>query len=248
MTNDDQQQKLTLVSEKTSFWVSEVKRALPPRKKLPDGALGSSGNQNVGSTFDNFLTLQNHFAEQYGVSYQVFRPGLILSFDHLRMVLRHVENAFLKGTNITNSCSFEFLLYLTQVRQIQRAISRVGVDLEDPKGGFLHYCEIIFGDPDQVENARTYLLNLTNSYIRNDLNFVPLEEIGKYMQSSQITPLQLRNCLNTDDLDISSEDNGFEFLSSIPEALVRNAAVDCLTGKMVSLFLENYRKTKGEPK
>ena len=89
MSADHQINSNFTVSEETSIWVSEVRVSAEARLQHSDTQTELSGYPIKKGGFDNFISLQNTLADRFDVAYQLFRPGILLSIEHLHMVVRH---------------------------------------------------------------------------------------------------------------------------------------------------------------
>lgn len=76
---------------------------------------------------DLFVQKLLEFSKQEKVVTQALDAHLVYGIDHLMSATRHALRACEQKTNATNSLALEILLYAAGERQIQKAISKIGV-------------------------------------------------------------------------------------------------------------------------
>jgi KEOPS complex subunit Cgi121 len=76
---------------------------------------------------DLFLQQLLGFSEEQHVVIQALDATVVYGKDHLVSAAEHALRAFEQGRNATNSLALEVLLYAAGERQIQKAITKMGV-------------------------------------------------------------------------------------------------------------------------
>jgi len=85
------------------------------------GAYGTITN------IDLFLQQLLTFSKKENLVIQALDATVVYGKDHLISATRHAQRAFEQRTNATNSLALEILLYAAGERQIQKAITKMGV-------------------------------------------------------------------------------------------------------------------------
>ena len=76
---------------------------------------------------DRFLQQLLSFSEEQQVVIQALDAEAVYGKDHLVSATEHALRAFKRGRNAMNSLALEILLYAAGERQIQKAITKMGV-------------------------------------------------------------------------------------------------------------------------
>jgi len=85
------------------------------------GAYGTINN------IDLFLQQLLTFSKKENLVIQALDAAVVFGKDHLISATKHAQRAFERRTNTTNSLALEILLYAAGERQIQKAITKMGV-------------------------------------------------------------------------------------------------------------------------
>jgi KEOPS complex subunit Cgi121 len=85
------------------------------------------GAQGTIKDIDLFLQQLLMFSKEENLVIQVLDAQVVYGKDHLLSAAQHAQRAFEQGTNATNSLALEILLYASGERQIQKAITKMGI-------------------------------------------------------------------------------------------------------------------------
>jgi KEOPS complex subunit Cgi121 len=85
------------------------------------------GTYGTIKNIDLFVQQLLLFSKKENLVIQAFDAAAIYGKDHLISATTHAQRAFEQGTNATNSLTLEILLYAAGERQIQKAITKMGV-------------------------------------------------------------------------------------------------------------------------
>jgi KEOPS complex subunit Cgi121 len=85
------------------------------------------GAQGTIQNIDSFLQQLLVFSKKENLVIQALDAAVVYGADHLISATEHAQRAFDQRTNATNSLALEILLYAAGERQIQKAITKMGV-------------------------------------------------------------------------------------------------------------------------
>ena len=197
------------------------------------------------SFLSEFLITQGEIKREFNVSFQMFNSKFIISEDQLKFILHHVHSAFSLGSNISKHFGVEFLVYLSNERQITKAIEKVGISisylLKDFSAG-----EILFGEPDDLKQAINFLENKFSRFKRSQFKYLEPNEWETFMETYEISIDQITNILRGNNTPIKGKINSLDDLKDFVSLnSIRKAITDAYNTRMVKLFLENFKKNKG---
>jgi len=191
-----------------------------------------------------FIQLKEEIMEKFNVSFQMFNSNFVISKDQLKYILHHVHSTFSLESNISKQFGVEFLLYLSHERQITKAIEKVGVKNPNEKNE-ISYGEILFGDPEKLEQAIKFLDDKINICKHSQFKFLEPNEWEFFMKTYHISIDQVSNILRGNNHTLIGKINSLDdFKELISSDSVREAITDAYNTGMVKLFLENFKKNE----
>ncbi len=207
----------------------------------------------------NILTPFKHIQEflwsKFQMHYQIFDTAMLLNHEQLRWALYHSDVAFVKKSNISKNPEVEFLLYLSQQRQIKLAFENVGVKTPSKPENSLHCGEILFGSPENLPPAIEALKEIHDHTPFTPISYLPETAWNSFIQCFDIPIPQILTTLKSYNLKVDlfqNEDHPIELthiqkIISIPT--LEKAIIDIYNQGLLTLFLTNLKGLKAtQPK
>lgn len=194
------------------------------------------------SFIDHFIQLKEEIMEKFNISFQMFNSKFIISEDQLKFILHHVYSTFSLESNISKQYGVEFLLYLSQERQISKAIEKVGIKI--PNGlNEVSFGEILFGEPDNLKQAIKFLESKININQHSQFKYLEPNEWETFMETYEISIDHITNILRGNNHSLKGKIKSLDDLKElISSDLIRKAITDAYNTGMVKLFLENFKR------
>ena len=201
---------------------------------------------NQISIINQFIQLKEEIIEKFNISFQTFNSKFIISEDQFKFILHHVYSTFSLESNISKQYGVEFLLYLSNERQITKAIDKVGIkipiDLNE-----ISFGEILFGEPDDLKQAITFLENKIGISKHSQFKYLEPKEWQTFMETYQISIDHVINILRGNNHTIKGKTKSLDDLKEIISSdTIRKAITDAYNTGMVKLFLENFKRNAGK--
>ena len=199
-------------------------------------------NADSKAKMDFFIDLKDQIWAEFGVAFQIFNPDALFSQNHLKFTLYHVFHTFQTKTNIAQQPAMEFLLYLSQHRQIQKAIDAVGVRFPNNGNKPVNIGLTLFG-PSEI-------LPKTYQYLQKQLGTSPLEKFSyplpsnylQFMQRFEISLPQLATALQGDGQLVPEDLTSYTQLQqTLPHSTIQHAIEDLINLGMVKLYTQNFK-------
>ncbi len=197
------------------------------------------------SLIDYFIQIKEEIWEKFNISFQIVNPKYLISEDQLKLILHHVYSSFSLKTNISKQYGVEFLLYLSQERQITKAIEKVGIkspnELNDMNEILI--CEILFGEPEKLKHAIKFLENKISISKHSQFKYLEINEWDKFMETYHISLDHVVNILRGYNTKIKDQFKSIDELKeAISPELIRKAITDAFNIGMVKLYLDNFKR------
>ena len=194
------------------------------------------------SLIENFIEIKEELISKFNISFQIFNSKYIISEDQIKLILHQVYSSFLQKTNISKQYSIEFLLYLSQERQITKAIEKVGIKIPNDKTN-TSFGEILFGDPVNLRKALDFLENKINLSNHHQFKYLGPNKWIFFMETYNISIDQIINILKANNYKQNIEIRSLNDLqNNISPDLIRKALTDTFITGMVKLYIENFKR------
>ncbi len=194
------------------------------------------------SLISNFVILKEFFFHKFGLYYQIISSENIIDEDQLKFALYHAKSAFSQKSNILKSLDVEFLLYLSQERQIKLALEKIGIKEPNSVNDEMNIVEIIFGNPKKIDEGLMYLEKIHKSGSLSDIKYQDCINWDAFIEFYGITFPQIINSIKADGIKIDSNINTYKMLMEIiqPEIL-KEHLLNLYNVGLVKLFLQNLK-------
>ena len=192
-----------------------------------------------------FIELKDQLWNEFKVAFQIFDPNALFSQNHLQQIIYHVFHTFQTHTNIAQQPAMEFLLYLSQYRQIQKAIEAVGVHFPDSNTNDNKPIKMgltLFGPSDALPNALTFLKTQLGDMDLEKFPFPPPTENPQFMQRFEITLPRLVNVLQANGQQVPDNLTSLtQVQQTLPQSTLEHAIEDLINLGMVKLYTQNFK-------
>jgi hypothetical protein len=217
---------------------------IPPEWSGWVGSLSHLFPNNVNSKgkMNFFIELKDRLWAEFGVAFQIFNPDALFSQNHLKFIIHHVFHTFQTKTNIAQQPAMEFLLYLSQHRQIQKAIEDVGVQFPDKNDKSVNLGLTLFGSSDSLPKALQHLkTQLGTSPVEKFPFQIPSENL-QFMQRFEISLPQLAIALQGDGQLVPENLTSYTQLhQSLPHSTLQHVIEELINLGMVKLYTKNFK-------
>ncbi|MHA1745501.1 MAG: KEOPS complex subunit Cgi121 [Promethearchaeota archaeon] len=217
---------------------------IPPEWSGWSGCLSHLFPNNVDSKgkINFFIELKDQLWAEFGVAFQIFNPDALFSQNHLKFIIHHVFHTFQTKTNIAQQPAMEFLLYLSQHRQIQKAIEDVGVQFPDKNDKPANLGLTLFGPSESLSKAFQHLKTQLGT---SPLDMFPFPKSANYlqfMQKFEISVPQLVTTLQGDGQPVPEDLTSYTQLhQALPHSTLQHAIEDLINLGMVKLYTQNFK-------
>ncbi len=204
----------------------------------------SQSKPKESSYMNQLIQLKREIKKKFNISFQMFNSKFVISEDQLKFILHHVHSTFSLESNISKHYDVEFLLYLSQERQITKAIEKVGVKNPNRKNE-ISYGEILFGEPEKLKQAIKFLDNEIDLGKHSQFKYLEPNEWETFMETYEISIDQITNILRGNNTPIKGKINSLDDLKEfVSSQSIRETITDAFNTGMVKLFLENFKRNE----
>jgi len=189
-----------------------------------------------------FIDLKDQLWAKFGVAFQIFSTNALFSHNHLKFIIHHVFHTFQTKTNIAQQPAMEFLLYLSQYRQIQKAIDTVGVQFSDKDDKLVNLGLTLFGSSNSLPKALQYLKKQLGTSTVEKFPFpIPSENL-QFMQRFEISLPRLATTLQGNGHLVPEDLTSYTQLrQSLSHSTLQHAIEDLINLGMVKLYTQNFK-------
>ena len=224
--------------------IIEVEKGLAMYLVQYTGMVKEYSTTDQNSLINYFIQLKEEIMEKFNVSFQIFNSKYVISKDQLKLVLHQVYSSFSQKSNISKQFGVEFLLYLSQERQITKAIEKVGIKISIDVNE-ISFGEILFGEPDNLKLSIKFLENKINISKHSQFKYLESNEWQNFMETYEISIDHITNILRGNNHSLKGKIKSLDHLKElISSDSIRKAITDAYNIGMVNLFLENFKRNE----
>ena len=232
------------INPRISMWINHFSDKVINYYPIQPSDTSTSDIPNI---ITPFMQIQDQLWKKYQIHYQIFNSTMIMNPDQIRWALYHSNKTFTNNANISNNAGVEFLLYLSQERQIKLAFEKVGVKAPPKFSDIISLGEIMFGDPIQLPKAVDMLKKFHKKTKFTSIPFIPETKWEFFVKFHNIPAKQILTTLKSYNcrVDIIQEDQyPIEFANlqqHVAKSELERAIIDIYNHGLISLYLTNMK-------
>ncbi|MHA1728929.1 MAG: KEOPS complex subunit Cgi121 [Promethearchaeota archaeon] len=190
-------------------------------------------NQNYISDPNKLFKKIDEIGKENHTFVQMYNDLLVLSEEHLHFAAYFAERSFLKGLNISNKKKLEYLLYVSQQRQINVAIDTVGFKINHNKEIQKFVYTITGNNKTDIQNSLIKISKLFMSEEKNeDWSLPTRKKMDIIIKGYNISDFEILNSLMCSGYPQNIS------IDRLQEDELKSAILRCLIERMVLLSIE----------